>query len=118
MYLTIHPVTEQNREEILSLKVKHGQEHFIETTAQCLTEADKLSVWRPVGIYDKETLIGFAMYGLFWNIRLTAECGLTDFNWCSLSGKRVWEKLHYAFDRASLGRIPLSGNLPEPICGQ
>ena len=65
MYLTIRPVTEQNREEILSLKVKHGQEHFIETTAQCLTEADKLSVWRPVGIYDKETLIGFAMYGLF-----------------------------------------------------
>lgn len=79
MYLTIRPVTEQNREEILSLKVKHGQEHFIETTAQCLTEADKLSVWRPVGIYDKETLIGFPCTDCFWNIRLTAECGLTDF---------------------------------------
>ena len=65
MYLQIRPVTDQNRAEILSLRVKRGQEHFIESTVQCLAEADKLSVWRPVGIYDQDTLVGFAMYGLF-----------------------------------------------------
>lgn len=108
MYLTIRPVTEQNREEILSLKVKHGQEHFIETTAQCLTEADKLSVWRPVGIYDKETLIGFAMYGLFleyppngrvWLDRLLIDAPFQGKGYgkaaLQLLIERLWEEYHY-----------------------
>ncbi|MEF2562416.1 MAG: spermidine acetyltransferase [Negativibacillus sp.] len=65
MHLHIRPVGKQNWEKILSLHVKNKQEHFIGTTSQFLAEADKLSVWRPVGIYDEDTLIGFAMYGLF-----------------------------------------------------
>lgn len=32
---------------------------------ECLQEADKLELWRPVGIYDNSTLVGFAMYGYF-----------------------------------------------------
>ena len=30
-----------------------------------MREADELELWRPVGIYDSDTLIGFAMYGYF-----------------------------------------------------
>lgn len=65
MNLSIRPVTSENRQDILALQVKNEQEHFIETTSQCLQEADSLSVWRPVGIYNDNDLIGFAMYGLF-----------------------------------------------------
>lgn len=42
-----------------------GQEGLIETTAECLREADGEESWRPVGIYDGETPVGFAMYGYF-----------------------------------------------------
>ena len=30
-----------------------------------MQEADELELWKPVGIYDKDILIGFAMYGCF-----------------------------------------------------
>ena len=65
MNLTIRPVTSENRREVLALSVQETQKGFIETTAQCLEEADSLPLWRPVGLYDGELLVGFAMYG-FW----------------------------------------------------
>ena len=37
----------------------------MESVAQCLAEAAELDWWRPVGIYDGDTAVGFAMYGLF-----------------------------------------------------
>lgn len=108
MTLSIYPVTEQNRKQVLNLKVKEGQEHFIETTAQCLKEADERSVWRPVGIYDKETLIGFAMYGLFmeyppngrvWLDRLLIGDSFQGKGYgkaaLQLLIQRLWEEYHY-----------------------
>lgn len=65
MNLTLRAVNEKNYNEIVSLHVAKGQESFIETTQECLEEAKELSIWRPVGIYDEDKLIGFAMYGLF-----------------------------------------------------
>ena len=38
-----------------------------------LQVADKLSVLTLWAFYDKETLIGFAMYDCFWNIRLNGQ---------------------------------------------
>lgn len=66
MNITFKPVTEENRADVLQLKVGNGQEHFIESVQQCLDEADKRKSWRPVGIYHGEELVGFAMYGFFW----------------------------------------------------
>ncbi|MEN8076101.1 GNAT family N-acetyltransferase [Clostridioides difficile] len=65
MNLIIKNVNENNYKEIASLKVANGQENYIETVEECLEEARKYSVWRPVGIYDEEKVVGFAMYGLF-----------------------------------------------------
>lgn len=65
MRLHLEPVTEQNRKHILKLHTAKGQEGFIETVGQCLSEADERSDWRPVGIYDGDLLVGFAMYGYF-----------------------------------------------------
>lgn len=66
MNLHFEPVTEHNRAAITALCTAPGQEGYVETVAQCLTEADQTACWRPVGIYDGSTLIGFAMYGFFW----------------------------------------------------
>ena len=67
MKLRIIPVNEQNELHIRNLKVKNEQVDYIETTSQCLDEALELSLWKPVGIYDQVTLVGFAMYGLWQN---------------------------------------------------
>ena len=48
------------------MKIAPGQEGMVEPVAQCLQEADNRADWRPVGIYDGELLVGFAMYGFFF----------------------------------------------------
>lgn len=63
MNLIIKEVNDQNHSEVLSLKVSKSQEGFIETVKECLDEASEFHVWRPVGIYDEDIIIGFAMYG-------------------------------------------------------
>lgn len=66
MQLHLEPITSKNRDQALSLHVAPGQETYVETVRQCLQEADKRRCWRPVGIYDQDALVGFAMYGFFW----------------------------------------------------
>lgn len=63
--LHFEPVNSSNREEIEHLTVFSEQSGFIESVGECLQEADQLELWRPVGIYDGDMLIGFAMYGYF-----------------------------------------------------
>lgn len=67
MKLAIKEVNDKNNNEVLKLKVKKSQEGFIETVEECLNEAKQISLWRPVGIYNYNELIGFAMYGLWEN---------------------------------------------------
>lgn len=63
--LHFEEVTPSNRTEIEKLEIFPEQSGFIESVSACLQEADALDLWRPVGIYDGSTLIGFAMYGFF-----------------------------------------------------
>lgn len=65
MKLHLEPVTAVNRAAVLALAPAPGQEGFLESTADCLAEADSYFRWRPVGIYDEKVLVGFAMYGFF-----------------------------------------------------
>lgn len=65
MTLRLKKVCDENYKEVLNLHVAKGQEGYIETTRECLQEAEELSLWRPVGIYDEDRLVGFSMYGLF-----------------------------------------------------
>ena len=65
MQCTIVPVTADNQTELAALHVSAGQEGFIETVEECLSEARSRSVWRPVGIYADGVPVGFAMYG-YW----------------------------------------------------
>ncbi|MDU5110212.1 MAG: GNAT family N-acetyltransferase [Clostridium sp.] len=67
MNLKFKNIDSYNYNEAISLKVKKSQEGFIETVSECLDEAKELSLWRPVGIYDNNEIIGFAMYGLWKN---------------------------------------------------
>ncbi|MGE8202953.1 GNAT family N-acetyltransferase [Heyndrickxia sp. NPDC080065] len=50
---------------VRNIKLKPGQEKFIETVEECLKEANTYHEWHPVAIYYDEEIIGFAMYGSF-----------------------------------------------------
>lgn len=65
MNIRIKVVNESNYEEMIKLNVEEEQVDFIESVEECLNEAKENSIWRPVGIYDEDNLVGFAMYGLF-----------------------------------------------------
>lgn len=79
MKITFVSVTKENYAKIINLKVKKKQEGFIETTSQCLEEASELPLWKPVGIYAENELIGFAMYGLWKNEGINGRVWLDRF---------------------------------------
>lgn len=78
MCIRIVPVTQRDREKVLALSVSREQQGFIETTAQCLKEAEELSLWRPVGLWEGEELVGFAMYGRWEDGRVWLDRFLID----------------------------------------
>ena len=77
MELHFEPITEENRKEAEALSPAPGQENYIESVADCMREADERDSWRPLGIYDGSTLVGFAMYGFFQEYLRPAVSGWT-----------------------------------------
>ncbi len=66
MNLHFEPITKESSVQAKGLSLAPGQEGFVESVSQCLEEASSRKDWRPVGIYHGTVLIGFAMYGYFW----------------------------------------------------
>ncbi|MGV2941379.1 GNAT family N-acetyltransferase [Mesobacillus sp. LC4] len=58
-------IDETNEYKVRNIRLKSGQEKFIETVDECLKEANTYQEWHPVAIYSDEEIIGFAMYGSF-----------------------------------------------------
>ncbi|MBB4823074.1 diamine N-acetyltransferase [Sporosarcina luteola] len=65
MFTEIRDITICNQEDILTLRIADDQEGFIESTQQCLQEAEHDRRFIPVGLYMDDRAVGFAMYGAF-----------------------------------------------------
>lgn len=65
MFPEIREITAENKEQALQLKVAPNQQGYVETVAECLTEAREDTRYVPVALYDNQTMVGFAMYGRF-----------------------------------------------------
>lgn len=76
MTLHFEKITSKNRRQIEELKLYPNQTDYIETVKECLIEADENDIWRTVGIYDDQVLIGFAMYGFFQEIQTGGQVWL------------------------------------------
>ncbi|WP_249872764.1 GNAT family N-acetyltransferase [Oceanobacillus saliphilus] len=61
----VRDIDDTNESIVRNIKVKAGQEKYIESVDECLQEADTYQEWHPVAIYNDEAIIGFAMYGSF-----------------------------------------------------
>ncbi len=70
MGITLQPVTAKNWRELIKLKVREDQNHFVASNLFSIAEAQfgedfEGHYWEmyPFGIYDEETPVGFLMYG-------------------------------------------------------
>ncbi len=73
MNLHICEVTAKNWRSVVALDVAKDQQQFIESNAFSLAESLYEGNGTSVGLYDGETLVGYAMYG-----------------WYSVKHKSVW----------------------------
>jgi diamine N-acetyltransferase len=73
MNLHICEVTAKNWRSVVALDVAKDQQQFIESNAFSLAESLYEENGTSVGLYDGETLVGYAMYG-----------------WYSVKHKSVW----------------------------
>ncbi|MBS4174121.1 GNAT family N-acetyltransferase [Bacillus sp. FJAT-49736] len=63
MPLHIREVTKENWRAVAELSVSKQQLHFIESNAYSLAESQYEKKWISVGLYDEDTLVGYAMFG-------------------------------------------------------
>lgn len=79
MSYTFIPVTNTNIEIVKQLHISNSQKGMCETVEECYNEAKELSLWRPIVIENKESYIGFAMYGLWINEGVNGRVWLDRF---------------------------------------
>ncbi len=77
--LTLKPITKDNWEDAIELKVKEDQKHFMASNLYSIAEVQFLDQFQASGIYDGEQMVGFAMYGIdpddnnYWIYRLMID---------------------------------------------
>lgn len=122
MNIRFLPVSERDRNQVVKLHVAQGQEGFIETVEDCLKEADTFPCWRPVGIWDGETLVGFAMYCRWnddptervWLDRFLIDAGYQGRGYGKACLKLLLDRLRGEYD---CGKIYLSV-IPGNVCAE
>ena len=64
--ISIRPVTKENLDDILALRVNEEQESFVSPNAESLAQAYVYSetAW-PFGVYEEDTPVGFIMMGYY-----------------------------------------------------
>lgn len=64
--IQLRPVTKENIDDVLALRVNENQERFVTSNAESLAVAFVYAETAyPFGIYDDETLVGFIMMGYY-----------------------------------------------------
>ena len=69
--VSLRPITRENFDECISLKVANHQKEFVNSNILSLAQAAVSSTWHPFGIYDADahyqanpSMVGFVMYDL------------------------------------------------------
>jgi diamine N-acetyltransferase len=80
MEITIKPITRDNWQEAIDLKVGESQRGFVASNLYSIAESHFYDDFFPCGIYDDDQMVGFVMYGRdprkpkrWWIIRLMVD---------------------------------------------
>lgn len=77
--ITLQPITKHNWIDAISLKVKDIQKNFVASNAVSLAQYNFLNNFHAMGIYNDETMVGFALFGIdeddgeYWIYRLMID---------------------------------------------
>ncbi|WP_343117777.1 GNAT family N-acetyltransferase, partial [Clostridioides difficile] len=78
MKLNVRIADINNWRDLVSLSVDKSQLDYIESNALSIAESKFITAWVPVGIYDENSLIGFAMYGRLEDDRVWLDRFMID----------------------------------------
>lgn len=78
MKLNVRIADINNWHDLVSLSVDKSQLDYIESNALSIAESKFITAWVPVGIYDENSLIGFAMYGRLEDDRVWLDRFMID----------------------------------------
>lgn len=79
MTITLTKIDETNWQDAIQLSVEETQENYVASNVYSLTQSQFHRSWVPLGIYAKQTMVGFLMYGQddtpgeYWIIRLMID---------------------------------------------
>lgn len=79
MEITLRPVTQDNWEECIQLKVREDQRNFVASNLYSIAESKFYPELQPMGIYADDKLVGFLMHGLepedgrYWLVRFMID---------------------------------------------
>ncbi|MCU0500138.1 MAG: GNAT family N-acetyltransferase [Anaerolineae bacterium] len=81
MTITLQPITKDNWEIAIRLKVSDDQKHFVASNLYSIAEASFYPTAITNGIYEDDTMIGFTLYGYndeadqqgYWIVRLMID---------------------------------------------
>ena len=80
MAVTLKPITKDSWRACVQLRLAPDQEPFVASNAYSLAQSKYEPNCVPLGIYDGETMVGFAMYArdaeedTYWIYRLMIDC--------------------------------------------
>ncbi|HBG4971261.1 TPA: GNAT family N-acetyltransferase [Clostridioides difficile] len=78
MKLNVRIADINNWRDLVGLSVDKSQLDYIESNALSIAESKFITAWVPVGIYDENSLIGFAMYGRLEDDRVWLDRFMID----------------------------------------
>ncbi|WP_079508577.1 GNAT family N-acetyltransferase [Mesobacillus jeotgali] len=107
--LTLQPITKDNWEEAIRLKVKENQKNFISSNLYSIAEVQFLEQFRVIGIYADNQMVAFAMYGIdpddnnYWIYRLMIDAAQQGKGFGASAVKLVIEEIR----RTNTNEIPV-----------
>jgi diamine N-acetyltransferase len=77
--MTLQPITKENWEDAIELKVQKDQEKFMASNLYSIAEVQFLENFQAMGIYVDEKMVGFTLFGIdpddgnYWIYRLMID---------------------------------------------
>lgn len=65
MCIDIRSIAPENKQDIMSLRIKPSQNGMVESVQECLSDTIQHPEYQPVALYYDDSCVGFAMYGEF-----------------------------------------------------
>jgi len=104
MNVSLREIDAENFHQCLKLKVADGQENYVAGNAVSIAESKIFPYLKPLAVYARNEMVGFAMYGRdtetgnFWLVRLMIDAPQQGRGYGKSATRAVIKKLNEEFD--------------------